>query len=30
LIFKIEMDASYKYYKGQAKAKYRTISAPSF
>lgn len=30
LIFKIEMDASYKYYRGQAKAKYRTISAPSF
>ena len=30
LIFKIEMDANYRYYKGQAKKKYRTISAPAF
>lgn len=30
LIFTIEMDADYRYYKGKAKAKYRTISAPSF
>ena len=30
LIFTIEMDANYRYYKGKAKAKYRTISCPSF
>ncbi|CAG0949641.1 MAG: DUF4140 domain-containing protein [Bacteroidetes bacterium] len=30
LIFTIEMDASYKYHRGQVKRKYRTISAPSF
>lgn len=30
LIFTIEMDADYRYYKGKARAKYKTISAPSF
>lgn len=30
LIFTIEMDADYRYYKGKATAKYRTISCPSF
>lgn len=30
LVFTIEMDSNYKYYKGNLKHKYRTISAPSF
>ena len=30
LIFSIEMDGNYKYYKGDVKGKYKTISAPSF
>lgn len=30
LIFTIEMDADYRYYKGRAKNKYRTLSCPKF
>ncbi|MFN6037236.1 MAG: DUF4139 domain-containing protein, partial [Bacteroidota bacterium] len=30
LVFTIETDSNYKYFKGNLKAKYRTISAPSF
>lgn len=30
LIYTIEMDANYKYFKGNLKARYKTISAPSF